>query len=363
VNGSNAVITLSGDWIALICGVEADAAQRILASGARTLTFNVDKLGRWDSALIAFLSALRNAAREAGVTIDETPLPPPARQLLVLAAGTGNAPTPAPFREAPFLDRIGLWAFSLIGEGTEVATLIGETCLRSGALLRGRAAMRGSDLLDCMRDAGAAAVPIVTIVNGLVGGILAFVGAVQLRRFGADIYVASMVGIAIVREMAALITAIVMSGRTGGAYAANIATMQGNEEIDALRAIGIPVFDYLVLPRVLALTGMMPILYLYGCAVGIFGGFVVAVLTLNLSPIAFIEETRRAISGSQFGLGLVKSLTFGAMIAIVGCRAGLRAGHSAADVGHAATSAVVTSIVGVIALDAAFAICANALGL
>ncbi|HXP95467.1 MAG TPA: ABC transporter permease, partial [Telmatospirillum sp.] len=292
---------------------------------------------------------------------DETGLPPPARQLLVLA--TGTAPTSAPFRETPFLERIGLWAFSVFDEGTEITTLIGETCLRSGAMLRGRAAMRGSDLLDCMRDAGAAAVPIVTIVNVLVGGILAFVGAVQLRRFGADIYVASMVGIAVVREMAALMTAIVMSGRTGGAYAANIATMQGNEEIDALRAIGIPVFDYLVLPRVLALTSMMPILYLYGCAVGIFGGFVVAVLTLNISPTAFIEEISRAVSGGQFGLGLAKSVTFGALIAIVGCRAGLRAGHSAADVGYAATSAVVAGIVGVIALDAAFAVCANALGL
>jgi len=134
--------------------------------------------------------------------------------------------------------------------------------------------------------------PIVTVVNLLVGGILAFVGAVQLRKFGADIYIAALVGVAMIREMAALMTAIVMAGRTGGAYAAQIATMAGNEEIDALRAIGIPVYDYLVLPRVLALTFMMPVLYLYGCAIGIFGGFVVAVAMLNLSPQSFFTETR-----------------------------------------------------------------------
>jgi phospholipid/cholesterol/gamma-HCH transport system permease protein len=139
--------------------------------------------------------------------------------------------------------------------------------------------------------------------------------------------------------------------------------MQGNEEIDALRAVGIPVFDYLVLPRVLALTAMMPILYLYGCAVGMFGGFTVAVLTLNLSPLAYIEATRATVSGNQFALGLAKSVFFGALIAIAGCRVGLRAGRSAADIGRAATAAVVVAIVGIIVLDAVFAICANALGI
>ena len=227
--------------------------------------------------------------------------------------------------------------------------------------LRGRVNMRGVDLLDCMREAGVAALPIVTIVNVLIGGIVAFVGAVQLRRFGADVFIADLVGVAMVREMAALMTAIIMAGRTGGAYAAHIATMLGNEEIDALRAIGIPINEYLILPRVLALTGMMPLLYLYGSAVGVFGGFVVAVAMLNISPETFIDETRVSIALYQVFFGLIKSFAFGALIAIVGCRSGLGAGRSAADVGHAATRAVVIGIVGVIALDAVFAICANAL--
>jgi phospholipid/cholesterol/gamma-HCH transport system permease protein len=359
--GAATVIALSGDWIATASGLEPDAPALILATGARALGFEVDRLGHWDSSLIAFLSRLRDASGAAGVAFDEAGLPAPARMLLMLIAGPVPAPPPRPADS--FLTRIGLRAIAVFDESIEIAALIGDTCLRGGAALRGRAAMRGVDLLDCLRDAGPGALPIVTIVNLLVGGILAFAGAVQLRAFGADIYVASLVGIAVVREMAALMTAIIMSGRTGGAYAANIATMQGNEEIDALNAVGIPVFDYLILPRVLALTGMMPILYLYGCAVGIFGGFVVAVATLDLSPITFIDATREAVSGSQFGLGLTKSVAFGALIAIAGCRIGMRAGRSAADVGRAATTAVVAGVVGVIALDAVFALCANALGI
>ena len=202
---------------------------------------------------------------------------------------------------------------------------------------------------------------IVTVVNVLVGGILAFVGAVQLQRFGADIYIANLIGVAMIREMAALMTAIIMSGRTGGAYAAQIATMQGSEEIDALRAIGIPVLDYLILPRVTALTTMMPLLYLYGSAMGILGGFTVAVAMLNLSPAIFMVQMMGAVSGGQVLFGLVKSIAFGLLIALAACHVGLKAGRSASDVGSAATSAVVIGIVGVIMLDAVFAICANAL--
>jgi phospholipid/cholesterol/gamma-HCH transport system permease protein len=259
------------------------------------------------------------------------------------------------------VNRVGLAVIDASCEASDVLAMVGDTVLRSGAAIRGRVRMRGADLLTCTYDTGIAALPIVTIVNVLVGGILAFVGAVQLRKFGADIYVAALVGVAMVREMAALMTAIVMAGRTGGAYAAQIATMTGNEEIDALRAIGIPVYDYLILPKVLALTFAMPLLYLYGCAVGIFGGFAVAVSMLDVSPQAFIEQIRSSASVDEVVFGLAKSLAFGVLIAIVGCRCGLKAGRGAEDVGHATTSAVVIGIVGTIAVDAIFAICAHAL--
>ena len=229
--------------------------------------------------------------------------------------------------------------------------------------MMGRAQFRLVDLIGLMRDAGASALGIVAVVNVLVGGILAFVGAVQLQRFGAEIFVANLVGVAVVREMAAIMTAIVMAGRTGGAYAAQIAAMQGAEEIDALKALGVSIQDYLILPRVAALTLMTPLLYLYGCAFGLLGGFLVAISTLDLSASSFIDQVQSAVNANQFWIGLSKSMAFGLLVALAGCRLGLKAGRSAADVGQAATAAVVAGIVGVIAVDAIFALCANALGI
>jgi phospholipid/cholesterol/gamma-HCH transport system permease protein len=359
---SGTTVVLRGDWIARDAAVaEADSARLILdGAGTGRIGFESDQLGRWDSALLAFLLVLRQGAGQRDITFDDGGLPRAAIRLLGLITETSADTTPAPDAQS-FVHRAGDAVIAGGAEGRAVLELVGDTFLRGGAAIRGRARTRAVDLLICMYDAGIAALPIVTIVNILVGGILAFVGSVQLRKFGADIYISDLVGVAMVREMAALMTAIVMSGRTGGAYAAQIATMVGNEEIDALRAIGIPIYDYLVLPRVVALTCMMPLLYLYGCALGIFGGFVVAVSMLNISPQAFIDEIGQSVAGSQLVFGLVKSLAFGMLIALAGCRRGLTAGRGAADVGQAATTAVVIGIVGVIALDAVFAVCANAL--
>jgi phospholipid/cholesterol/gamma-HCH transport system permease protein len=370
--GSEAVLQISGDWIARETGLrDAAMLRRVLTEtdGAVRLCFETSGLGRWDSALVVFLQTLHGAvkARAAGsgslIQLDETGLPEAAHRLLVLAAETDPAQLAAAPPAESLLERAGREAIARWAEGVAISALIGETVLRSVAALRGRVRTRAADVLLLMREAGANALIIVAVCNGLIGGILAFVGAVQLRRFGAQIYVADLVGIAMVREMAAVMTAIVMAGRTGGAYAAQIATMQGNEEIDALRVLGIPVHDYLVLPRVLALVAMMPLLYLYACAIGLLGGLAVGMATLDITPLAYLEETRRAVAGRQFLFGLTKSLAFGALVALAGCHIGLKAGRSAADVGRAATSAVVAGIIGVIALDAVFAVCADALGI
>jgi phospholipid/cholesterol/gamma-HCH transport system permease protein len=362
VDQNGIVIVLTGDWIA-VSGIRTDEAaiSRIVESaGTRPISFDATGLGRWDSALLIFVSSLRRAARARQVPFNEQGLPEAATRLLALT--TEAAPTTAPGVTGPTLvARIGQVTIGVWYETLEVFSLVGDTVLSAGASVRGRVRMRGVDLLTCMRDAGVSALPIVTVVNALTGAIVAFVGAVQLKRFGAGIFVADLVAVAMAREMTALMTAIVMSGRTGGAYAAEIATMVGNEEIDALRTIGIPVHDYLILPRIIALTCMMPLLYIYGFAVGVFGGFAVAVAMLNMSAATFIDETQASLGGGQIVFGLLKSIAFGAMIAIVGCRAGLSAGRTAADVGKAATTAVVIGIVGIIALDAVFAVCANAL--
>jgi phospholipid/cholesterol/gamma-HCH transport system permease protein len=361
VDGATASIALSGDWVARTDGVEAGAARRILQPQIRSLRFDADGLGHWDSGLIAFLLDLRNAATRGGVAFDEGGLPAPARRLLTLVS---NGPAPAPARPAvSFLARTGLGTLSVFAETTETAALIGDLFLRSGVALRGGAMMRVRDLVDRMCGAGAAALPIVTVVNVLMGGILAFIGVTELRDLGAGIYVANLVALGMVREMAPLMTAIIMCGRTGGAYAANIAAMQGAEEVDALRAFGIPVFDYLILPRVAALTCMMPLLFIYGCALGIAGGLLVGATTLGAPAASFFETARESLSLQQLGFGLAKSVAFGALIAIVACRVGLRASRSASAVGNAATSAVVAGIVGVIALDAMFDLCANVLGI
>ncbi len=359
-SGNGLVVVLSGDWIA------ADRLKSGLPSipsaskGLGGIAFETSGLGRWDSALLIFLADIRRLARENAVTFDADGLPKAAVGLLALIAE--DAPEPPP-KSAPasLAARTGGAVIATGDEALAIAATIGETVLRGLGMGTGRLRMRRTDLMTCAYDAGIAALPIVTVVNVLVGGILAFVGSVQLRKFGADIFIAALVGIAMVREMAALMTAIVMSGRTGGAYAAQIAAMLGNEEIDALRAIGIPLHDYLILPRILALTATMPLLYLFGCATGIFGGFAVSVAMLNLSPEAFLAQTRASIPMSQLFFGLVKSVAFGLLIAIAGCRCGLKAGRGAADVGTAATDAVVIGIVGVITLDAIFAMCAHAL--
>ncbi|KVA16971.1 hypothetical protein WI42_00340 [Burkholderia ubonensis] len=362
------VLHLTGDWITCETGVRgASEVERILeAVSARTLRMDATDLGQWDSALIAFLMMLRDSAAEGRahpVQIDESGLPDPARRLLALAAaGTAETASAAATRLS-LMTRVGEAYFDTRSNTVEILALVGETALRGAAAFARRARTRAVDVLQLMSEAGAGALAIVAIVNGLVGAILAFIGAVQFQRFGAGIYVANLVGIAVVREMAALATAIVMAGRTGGAYAAHIATMQGNEEIDALNAIGIPVFDFLVLPRIVALVTMMPLLYLYGCAVGLFGGFVVSIATLSIAAPTFLEQLRGAVDATEFAIGLAKSIAFGALVALAGCYVGLKAGRSAADVGRAATSAVVAGIIGVIALDAVFAICTNTLGI
>lgn len=366
--GLTADLRLTGDWIASETGIRsaAEVARILDEADAKTLRLDASGLGRWDSALIALLKMLRDSAgtgRTQPVQIDNSGLPETARRLLALASA--GAPEAADNEMPPpsLTTRVGEAYFGAWSKTVGVATLVGETALRGAATFASRTRTRAVDVLQCVREAGAGALGIVALVNGLVGAILAFVGAVQLQRFGAGIYVANLVGIAVVREMAPIVTGIVMAGRTGGAYAAHLATMQGNEEIDALNALGIPIFDFLVLPRIAALVTMMPLLYLYGCAVGLFGGYIVSIAILDITSAAFMEQIRGAVAGTQFAIGLVKSVVFGALVALAGCQIGLRAGRSAADVGHAATAAVVAGIIGVIALDAIFAVCTNALGI
>jgi phospholipid/cholesterol/gamma-HCH transport system permease protein len=175
--------------------------------------------------------------------------------------------------------------------------------------------------------------------------------------------VADLVGIAMAREMGALMTAIIMSGRTGAAFAAQLGTMQVSEEIDALTTFGLSSMDFLVLPRMIALILMMPLLCIYADLMGIIGGAVVGVGMLNLSVTQYINETVKGVALLDFGVGIFKSSVFGVLVAISGCMRGIQCGRSASAVGLAATSAMVTAIVFIIVTDGIFSVLTNALGI
>ncbi len=357
-------LRMTGDWIAQAGSLPAFPADRLgTIPPGQGFAISMDGVGNWDAGLIVFLWDAKRAAAAAKIAVDWSQLPDAAQKLLLLLPDRVDAPDKAMhYRFAPF-NAIGGYTIGAVTELGAVAELLGTALLGLVSALRGRARVRAEDVLANIRDAGPSALIIVSIVNFLVGAILAFVGAAQLKKFAAGIYVANLVGLAMVREMSAVMTAIVMAGRTGGAYAARIATMEGGEEIDALKVIGIPVSDYILLPSILALILTMPFLYLYGCLVGVVGGLIVSIGMLNISVAGYLHQTVGAVSLGQFVFGFVKSIAFAILIATTSCRIGLKAGRSAADVGNAATQAVVIGIVGVIALDALFAVIADAVGI
>jgi phospholipid/cholesterol/gamma-HCH transport system permease protein len=238
---------------------------------------------------------------------------------------------------------------------------LGEATLSLGRFITGRAQFRWVDLWLVMQECGAEALPIVTLVSFLIGLIVAFVGAVQLVQFGAQIYVADLVGIAMIREMGAVMTGVIMAGRTGAAFAARIGTMKVTYEIDALTTMAISPIDFLVMPRLMALSLMMPLLCVYADLIGIIGGGVVAVALLDITVPQFMNELEYAITMTSFAIGIAKAAAFGVLIAIAGCLRGLQCGSDSAAVGEAATSAVVTAIVAMVVADGIFAVLCNVL--
>jgi phospholipid/cholesterol/gamma-HCH transport system permease protein len=262
-----------------------------------------------------------------------------------------------------WVTRIGLGALG-IGDAT-LASLkfIGEGALAVGRFARGRATFRSIDLAAVIQECGPAALPIVTLISFLVGLILAFMGAVQLRHFGAQVYVADLVAIATAREMGCLMTGIIMAGRTGAAFAAQLGTMRVTEEIDALATIGIRPMEFLVLPRMIALVLMMPLLTLYADVLAMLGGALVGVAVLDINATQYLERTIDALTLRHVAIGVVKGGVFGVLVALSGCLRGMQAGRSAAAVGLAATSAVVTAIVLIVVMEGIFAVVLDALAL
>jgi phospholipid/cholesterol/gamma-HCH transport system permease protein len=320
------------------------------------IAFDAGQLGVWDSSILAFLTQVSDTCRERGVALDATALPAGLHNLLDLAlAVPERAGARKQLSAPPFLERLGAQTIAAVIEGGETLSFLGNMTLTSVRLARRRARYRASDLWLLIQQCGVEALPIVTLISFLVGVILAFIGAIQLKQFGAQIYVANLVGVAMTREMGALMTAILMAGRTGAAFAAELGTMKVTQELDALTTAGFSVFEFLVLPRVLALVLMMPLLCLYADFVGILGGTAIGVGMLDLSPRIYLEQTIQAVRLVDTAGGVFKAAVYGGLIALAGCLRGLQAGSSASAVGSAATSAVVTGMVAIIVACGVFA--------
>lgn len=319
--------------------------------------YEVDGLSGYDSTLPAYLLAhIRSISIPPTEEIALDGLPADLRGLLELALSVpeeiGNQSTSHDSSEIRKLGKITLEIWAQL---RAVVDFTGKTVLSLWRFFTGRARFRTVDFWLVLQQCGVQALPIVSLISFLIGLILAFVGNVQLTNFGANLFVADLVGIAMVREMGAVMTAIIMSGRTGAAFAALIGSMKANEEIDALRTFGFDPFDFLVLPRVLALVLMMPLLTIYANVVGILGGMLVGSF-VGIPPVLYWTETLTAVDLTNSSLGVIKSVFFGAAIAISGCMQGMRAGNSSAAVGESTTRAVVASITAVIVLDSAFAV-------
>ena len=316
-----------------------------LGKEVRRLRLTASELAEWDSGLVAFLIVLHRHCEERGISVDQEALPAGVRRLLTMAAAvperkvTGRGGT-----GESLLARIGTATLVFVHGAPEMPRFLGEIVLSFGRLLTGRARFRASDLWLEIEEVGPRALGIVSVISFLVGLILAYLGADQLRMVGAQIFIADLVAIGMVREVGALMTGIIIAGRTGAAFAAQLGTMQVNEEIDAFKTLGISPIDFLVLPRILALILMVPLLTLYSGFVGMLAGLLISTTIFDIGPFEYYTETIRALEVKHFLVGLSKGSVYGAMVAYAGCLRGMQCGRSAEAVGEAATSAVVTGI-------------------
>lgn len=332
-----------------------------LKDDTEKVSFESSSLEAWDSSLLVFLTRFLPALEKQGIEVDLAGLPSGARKLFRLAEENREKGGEEISEVADLVNLLGSYTLTRFSQAGEMAVFGVELFRDFFRLLLGRTYFRARDLLYFIQDCGANALPIITLISLLVGVILAFVGAIQLEMFGAQIYVANLVGIAMLLEMGAMITGVIMAGRTGASYAAQLGTMQVNEEIDALRTMGISPLAFLVIPRMTALILMLPLLCIYADFVGIMGGALIGVGMLDLSLTEYFIQTREFLRLGQFGEGVFKSLVYAFLVSFSGCFYGIKCGRSAAAVGQAATSAVVTAIVLIVVADSLMVVLFNIL--
>jgi len=358
-------LVLCGDWLLRNDRPEFQQLEAALVAepGVAVIAFDVSNLGEWDTALLIFVRRCRDLAQAHGVPCVLDGLPEGVRNMMRLSLAVP--------RQEPVADAAAPDVFTQVGDQVlrtyrgldNYCIFLGQLLLALRALLTGRAQLRMKDFLFLLQSTGARAVPIVCLLSFLTGLIIAFIGVIQLQKFGADIYVADLVGVAMTRELGAVMAGVIMAGRTGAAFAAQIGSMQVNEEVDALSCFGISPMQFLVLPRVVALVLMMPLLCVCADLVSILGGMVVAVSISDVSVVQYFNQVENAVGLNDFFGGIFKSAVFGVIIALAGCYRGLNCGKDATAVGLAATSAVVTAITWMVVADAVFAVSFHILGI
>ena len=348
------ILQLSGCWKTTCTHPEFEDILLKFPSNIDTLHIAGEQSLEWDSILLVFLTKLVTHCNERKIKTNLTDLPEGIQALLLLAAkSSGKKRTEKSTEKIKknLVTRLGQYVLQTFEKGGKIVSFAGEIVTALFLLIRGRAYFRFRDFFYFLQNCGADALPIVSLISILVGVILAFVGAVQLQMFGAQIYVANLVALSMVLEMGAMMSGIIIAGRTGAAYAAQLGTMQVNEEIDALQTLGISPVSYLVLPRMLALICMLPLLCIYADILGIAGGSFIGVWMLDLTFYEYFQQTKKGLHLYQIGQGLTKSMIYGVLISFAGCYHGMNSGRSASAVGEATTAAVVMAIVLIIVSD------------
>ena len=355
---------LSGDWRLGQPIPSSGEMEKQLESNPQVqkISFDTSEVTDWDSSLLTFLMDIHNFCSKKDIAVDTDGLPQGVDKLIALALAVPERKgARKQTTRDPFLERTGATTLALGQAASELLVFIGAAVVAFLKFLVGKASFRRSDLTLIIQECGVDALPIVILISFLVGLILAFVGAAQLEMFGAQIFVANLVGIAMVRVLGAVMAGIVMAGRTGAAFAAQLGAMQVNEEIDALKTMGVSPMEFLVLPRMLALVLMMPLLCVFADLMGILGGLVVGVSLLDIGFIQYVNQTKAALNLNHFFIGIFQACVFGVLVALAGCLKGIECGRSASAVGDATTSAVVTSIVAIAVATAIITVVCNLL--
>ena len=358
-------LRLSGGWDTCRLDGLDRRLEALLAELPATgrLVLDAKRLDRLDTAGALLLQGFLDACRERGLECVLEGLDETRRGVLELVRRRGpKGPLETPSPE-PVLAALGRSFSAGSGEVGRLLAFLGELTGRLLATLRHPGRFRARAFLNELHAGGVAALPIVGLLSFLIGVVVAYQGAVQLRRYGADIFIVDLVTLSAVRELAPLIAAIIVAGRTGSAYAAQIGTMVVTEEVSALRTIGIPPLDLLVLPKLLALFLALPLLTLFADVASVLGGMFMAQALLDIEPRVFFERIPEAVSLRSYLLGLSKAPVFAGIIAVVGCFQGFQVTGGADAVGRRTTVAVVHSIFLVILTDGLFSVMFSWLGI